>query len=782
MLRDTVNKVKSGIDKLRSLFEAFEVMTYGDKAREHAEVLARLLDVDPAVCLALRRLNAPLIDWRRYRSLEDSPTKFAIVRHLYGWLAPSLHDVRSLEETLPGALEAARDLLAAVRNGDRVMIYTDYDCDGLISGWLLREALLRTGAKPQQLFFRHSDNNTSFGVDARILDEARKLKIKWLVLLDCGSAAKDLVERAERSGIKVLIIDHHECDPTNKCTYHLNPNYINSTRKDGPFGIINEARRVAANGAYLREKQLTEGLTPDEERELNELSARGRELIKELRPLFTAEKAEYTPRKLQKAIEAALEGVQDQLLENNNSAAQLTWKFGRELLQQAGVENDDWVDRPMYLAGIAAMADMMPMDMSGIENRAFLRVPMRRLRLRVAGPKEQRELHSEAKRFRAYLDSKILTSDKTEVAQAEVAEWAERHHDLLADQMITITKEIASELVPPFVRELSDRLGEDISNPDSLVSTKAVINLAKRTNRIDTKDIFEGLVADDPQKASAVAAKLLETYEAIKEKRQVLRERVCQQWSGKADNEPILYALINDAKDLSGDARTYANALTQRYNKSSIVGMLRDDGLIKFSASSGPGSKIGEILQDPSWRSKLVKLCTFTAENGEDASSVGGHSKVLAGLVRPNRWPELVSTLATWEVERGSGSFQRVRRQELDDQRRPWVIDRFVDDERLKEIMHTQRQLFGPSTDFRKHPDIVVSVVSRADKIQPNNDPNSKYCTVDLVTYDGQKISAVARTDLAEGLQESVAAECFLRLSGYREPYITDAFCLGDSP
>ncbi|MEP6768794.1 MAG: single-stranded-DNA-specific exonuclease RecJ [Acidobacteriota bacterium] len=116
----------------------------------------------------------------------------------------ALHDPLLLK----GAAEAADVLVAAARAGRRIVVFGDYDVDGVTSVAQLRAALLRAGADAVAFLPHRLRDGYGLRPDTvrRVLEDLRP---SVLVTVDCGITAIDGVARARAAGVDVVVTDHH---------------------------------------------------------------------------------------------------------------------------------------------------------------------------------------------------------------------------------------------------------------------------------------------------------------------------------------------------------------------------------------------------------------------------------------------------------------------------------------------------------------------------------------------------------------------------------------------
>lgn len=120
--------------------------------------------------------------------------------------ADALHD----PDLLLGVAQAADILVSAARGGRRIVVFGDYDVDGVTSVAQLRAALLRVRPGADAVAFLPHRLKDGYGLRAdtvrRVLDE---LHPAVLVTVDCGITAVEGVACARAAGVDVIVTDHH---------------------------------------------------------------------------------------------------------------------------------------------------------------------------------------------------------------------------------------------------------------------------------------------------------------------------------------------------------------------------------------------------------------------------------------------------------------------------------------------------------------------------------------------------------------------------------------------
>ncbi|MGK0465787.1 single-stranded-DNA-specific exonuclease RecJ [Clostridium sp.] len=99
-------------------------------------------------------------------------------------------------------------MVTAIKNNEKIVIYGDYDADGVTSTVILYKALKNCGAQVD--YYVPNRENEGYGINS---DRIRKLKQQGTsVILTCdnGIAAIEQVKLAKELGMTVIITDHHE--------------------------------------------------------------------------------------------------------------------------------------------------------------------------------------------------------------------------------------------------------------------------------------------------------------------------------------------------------------------------------------------------------------------------------------------------------------------------------------------------------------------------------------------------------------------------------------------
>ncbi len=115
----------------------------------------------------------------------------------------ALHDPR----LLPDADRFLARMRAARSAGETVMVFGDFDADGLTGLAILTRALRAWGMEPVPYVPSRLDEG--HGLSVKAIDAARTAGATLIVTVDCGSTSVDEIAAARDAGIDVIVTDHH---------------------------------------------------------------------------------------------------------------------------------------------------------------------------------------------------------------------------------------------------------------------------------------------------------------------------------------------------------------------------------------------------------------------------------------------------------------------------------------------------------------------------------------------------------------------------------------------
>ncbi len=175
---------------------------YREAKFEQAEALARDLEISV--------ITAVLLCQRGFTEAERA-RKF---------LFPSLQDL-SDPLSLTGMKEALGRINLALERQEKMLVYGDYDVDGITSSALLYSLLKELGGKAA--FYIPSRFAEGYGLHKEAVQKAAAEGYRLLITVDCGEKAEAEIILARELGLDIIITDHHQPQGEIKALAHINP-------------------------------------------------------------------------------------------------------------------------------------------------------------------------------------------------------------------------------------------------------------------------------------------------------------------------------------------------------------------------------------------------------------------------------------------------------------------------------------------------------------------------------------------------------------------------------
>lgn len=124
------------------------------------------------------------------------------------FLSPSLErDWRNPYE-IPGMQDVVDGLETAVKDGKRILVFGDFDLDGISATTTLTRALRTLGA--EAVPFVPLRNEEGYGLTVAAIERLLELAPDVVITVDCGIACREEVKVLQHHGVEVFVTDHHE--------------------------------------------------------------------------------------------------------------------------------------------------------------------------------------------------------------------------------------------------------------------------------------------------------------------------------------------------------------------------------------------------------------------------------------------------------------------------------------------------------------------------------------------------------------------------------------------
>ncbi len=149
------------------------------------------------------RVNGSMLDnLLFYRNIKTPQEKEDFLNPNY---EKHIHDPFLLKD----AKKAAERIIKAIEENESIVIYSDYDADGIPAGVLFHDFFKKINFKNFINYIPHR-HDEGFGLNVEAVNQFIKDKVNLLITLDCGISDIEAVKVAKGNGIDVIITDHHE--------------------------------------------------------------------------------------------------------------------------------------------------------------------------------------------------------------------------------------------------------------------------------------------------------------------------------------------------------------------------------------------------------------------------------------------------------------------------------------------------------------------------------------------------------------------------------------------
>lgn len=109
---------------------------------------------------------------------------------------------------MPDMEKAVTRIIKALENKEKIMIFGDYDVDGITSITVLKKFLIDRGAEVSQ--YIPNRLNEGYGLNKNAIKNIVDGKFDLMITVDCGISGIEEVEYANSLGIETIVTDHHE--------------------------------------------------------------------------------------------------------------------------------------------------------------------------------------------------------------------------------------------------------------------------------------------------------------------------------------------------------------------------------------------------------------------------------------------------------------------------------------------------------------------------------------------------------------------------------------------
>lgn len=186
--------------------------------KSHADPSADELGIEPARFIANRVWRFSSHDTAAVKTMAERCGISPVVARLLlqrkvettdavtAFLKPKLSDLRN-PSLLPGMAAATERIMASVGTGEPIVIYGDYDADGMTGTSILYLCLKRLGANVA--YHLPSRSEDGYGLHVHSVERLAEHGKRLIITVDCGIASVDAARRCRELGVGLVITDHH---------------------------------------------------------------------------------------------------------------------------------------------------------------------------------------------------------------------------------------------------------------------------------------------------------------------------------------------------------------------------------------------------------------------------------------------------------------------------------------------------------------------------------------------------------------------------------------------
>lgn len=180
------------------------------------------------------------------------------------YLAPMLREALPDPLSFKGMAEAVARVVDAIKTGETIAIFGDYDVDGATSSALLKRFLESVGGKVR--VYIPDRQREGYGPNAAALLRLKTDGAAVAITVDCGVTAFAPLSAAADAGLDVIVVDHHVAEPSlPRALAVINPNRLDESGAHGNLAAVGVAflLAVAVNRALRLAGRYASRAEPD---------------------------------------------------------------------------------------------------------------------------------------------------------------------------------------------------------------------------------------------------------------------------------------------------------------------------------------------------------------------------------------------------------------------------------------------------------------------------------------------------------------------------------------
>ncbi|HTE48848.1 MAG TPA: DHH family phosphoesterase [Candidatus Paceibacterota bacterium] len=143
--------------------------------------------------------------------------------------------------------KACERIFQAIENKEKIVVYADYDCDGIPGAVILNDLFKLLGYKNYEVYIPQR-NSEGYGLNIDSIKSFTESKVKLIITVDLGITAIAEVAQASLLGIDVIITDHH-LPIVNQASSQ--ENFLGSSVPWGPIPQPDQLENSLATEAFI---------------------------------------------------------------------------------------------------------------------------------------------------------------------------------------------------------------------------------------------------------------------------------------------------------------------------------------------------------------------------------------------------------------------------------------------------------------------------------------------------------------------------------------------------
>ncbi|MBR4377443.1 MAG: DHH family phosphoesterase [Bacilli bacterium] len=127
----------------------------------------------------------------------------------YKELTKPLSDLKLPDFNAPPDMQKIKErIFKAIKSKEKVIIYGDYDCDGICSTAIMAKTFEKLGYKAA--YYIPTRYNDGYGLNVNNVIKIKEAGFSLIITVDNGISQHEAIDKANELGMGVIVIDHHE--------------------------------------------------------------------------------------------------------------------------------------------------------------------------------------------------------------------------------------------------------------------------------------------------------------------------------------------------------------------------------------------------------------------------------------------------------------------------------------------------------------------------------------------------------------------------------------------